>query len=341
MCIIIKKNLTIYEVILISTANKNRSCVVCGLHLDLDDDVVVCPVCGAPHHRDCWNAEGHCHYEVAHGTDLQWHPKDEDEEEPAQNSTESARPHRNDADDTPYIQQTFLVQCPGCRKFVQCKKGDTSCPNCGHQLPQPNQFNPIMGSQPRTQQDFGDAIDEVAAAKLARVVMQKNSYYLPRFRTLKKQGNTRISWNWMAFLLAPYWLAFRKCYLWTIFACCFDLLATILSVPVLTKVLAVLPETPVTYQEMFNIVKGLSFQNASLIAMGIGLFLLVIRALFFGLYGNYIYKKECLKRVEKLDAMPADESMRRVFRMSGISIFAPIITFYLVDVLRTLVLMLV
>ena len=30
------------------------TCPVCGREITPSDDIVVCPQCGAPHHRDCW-----------------------------------------------------------------------------------------------------------------------------------------------------------------------------------------------------------------------------------------------------------------------------------------------
>ena len=43
-------------------------CSVCHAYLFDDDDTVYCPVCGAPHHRECYNGLGHCAFEEAHGT---------------------------------------------------------------------------------------------------------------------------------------------------------------------------------------------------------------------------------------------------------------------------------
>ena len=44
------------------------ACPVCGQKFHASDDVVVCPQCGAPHHRTCWKEEGRCHFQSAHGT---------------------------------------------------------------------------------------------------------------------------------------------------------------------------------------------------------------------------------------------------------------------------------
>ena len=35
-------------------------CPVCGKAFTKQDDVVVCPECGAPYHRECYRNTGHC-----------------------------------------------------------------------------------------------------------------------------------------------------------------------------------------------------------------------------------------------------------------------------------------
>ncbi len=51
---------------------KDISCVRCKSYLFDDDDIVYCPVCGAPHHRECYNSIGHCALEELHGTDKEY-----------------------------------------------------------------------------------------------------------------------------------------------------------------------------------------------------------------------------------------------------------------------------
>ncbi len=55
-----------------SLKNAECSCVRCRSYLFNEDDVVYCPVCGAPHHRDCYNALGHCALEELHGTENEY-----------------------------------------------------------------------------------------------------------------------------------------------------------------------------------------------------------------------------------------------------------------------------
>ena len=42
-------------------------CEGCGRPLALTDDIVVCPDCGAPYHRECYEKLGRCIHTPAHG----------------------------------------------------------------------------------------------------------------------------------------------------------------------------------------------------------------------------------------------------------------------------------
>jgi hypothetical protein len=81
------------------------TCPVCHQKLFEEDDIAVCPICGCPHHRDCYNSEGHCHFEQAHGTPEQWQPpkaeepksepKREQKSEPSFNPEPERGPQQN------------------------------------------------------------------------------------------------------------------------------------------------------------------------------------------------------------------------------------------------------
>ena len=63
---------------------KNAVCPVCRELLNEQDDVVVCPECGAPYHRACYKEAGRCLYEDKHGTGFSYlpDPEPEQKEEP-------------------------------------------------------------------------------------------------------------------------------------------------------------------------------------------------------------------------------------------------------------------
>ncbi len=293
--------------------SKQRNCVVCGKTLESTDDIVVCPDCGAPHHRECWQNEGHCHYELAHGTDLQWHPK----EEPPKPQEQEQFAGQNQNQSFVFVNGRALTRCPGCGRYVPCGKEDGPCPNCGQPLKG-------MGGFTHGTIDFGPPIDDVKSEKFARIVLHKTQYYLPRFRRMKKQGKGVVSWNWAAFLFAPYWFAFRKCHMWSVFALFFNLLSTVLSAPFSRYLMEHLPQGAASYGDLLAVAATLDpSSNIYLCAMA-GSFVLLLQGILFGCLGNYIYKKECLKRVAMLDEMQPSDAAKAVVKFSGMSIVAPL-----------------
>ena len=45
---------------------ENEKCVVCGELFKEGDKIVVCPDCGTPHHRECYENNGECACEKLH-----------------------------------------------------------------------------------------------------------------------------------------------------------------------------------------------------------------------------------------------------------------------------------
>ena len=70
----------------------NEICQGCGRKFTDEDDIVTCPECGTPQHRECWLKEHKCVNEHLHGEDFEWRPKHAPEkEEEAVKAQESAR----------------------------------------------------------------------------------------------------------------------------------------------------------------------------------------------------------------------------------------------------------
>lgn len=100
-------------------------CPVCKQKFKDSDDIVACPECGAPHHRACWNQEGHCHFIADHGTPRQWKRP----EEPSFPS-----------EDFPAASGPSPAESPSS---AQRPKGDGSvkyCTRCGQQNPEYAEF---------------------------------------------------------------------------------------------------------------------------------------------------------------------------------------------------------
>ncbi|MBQ1436780.1 MAG: hypothetical protein IIZ07_02460 [Ruminococcus sp.] len=77
---------------------KNYKCPVCDQRFKSGDDVVVCPECGAPHHRECYESCGHCFYKDKHSEEFSF------EEAYVQEHINDPDAHRN------------TIVCPRCKK---------------------------------------------------------------------------------------------------------------------------------------------------------------------------------------------------------------------------------
>ena len=55
-----------------------EKCPVCNKEFTADDDIVVCPDCGTPHHRECYAANGKCAHEEYHFIGRRWEKKADD-----------------------------------------------------------------------------------------------------------------------------------------------------------------------------------------------------------------------------------------------------------------------
>ena len=56
---------------------KGCKCASCHKVLKEGDDVVICPECGAPYHRECYAAEGRCVFSAKHGKGFEYVPPED------------------------------------------------------------------------------------------------------------------------------------------------------------------------------------------------------------------------------------------------------------------------
>ncbi len=53
-----------------------EKCPICEKEFANDDDIVVCPLCGTPHHRDCYKKNGECGNYDKHNEGFRWAPSE-------------------------------------------------------------------------------------------------------------------------------------------------------------------------------------------------------------------------------------------------------------------------
>ena len=101
-----------------------ENCPYCGTEFTEQDDVVVCPDCGTPHHRVCWFAHGECAATEKHAEGYVWKKSAEPQPEAEEPKTEKNTHARSESN--------LDIVCPDCG--ATCPNGTLRCPECGAML---------------------------------------------------------------------------------------------------------------------------------------------------------------------------------------------------------------
>ena len=199
---------------------KNEKCPVCNQEFKDGDDIVTCPVCGTPHHRECYKKIGHCFNEDKHAEGYEFKKTNETKiEEKAHNVNQgtavgsyfspdkSAQGEEKSNQSEPQNSKSNTKKCVSCGEEIN--KNAPFCNKCGARQP----MNDLSNSQPfipnlNTGYENSDlTIDGESAEDIAGVVKTNIPKFMDNFKSGKK-----FSWNWAGFIFGPYYLFFRKMY---------------------------------------------------------------------------------------------------------------------------------
>ena len=290
---------------------EGRKCVVCQAYLFSDDDVVFCPECGAPHHRDCYKSVGHCGLSHLHGTpdEYKFVPMPEPTEEP----------------------EKIKNACRNCGKEIP--EGSRFCPYCRAQQVPPVVFEIKTPEMP-------EQVGDIPTADIQNAVGPNVFRYVNKFKDFT--NGRRVSWNWAAFLVPHGWFAFRKMYGYAAIAAAVMIAASIFTVPLMLAMenmpileaaesTAVVPDiTRLMAMAEYIMQAGPVPIICGLISSLLNIALRVISALF----GDYLYKG----RIEEVcrEANDAEDREEHFKRRGGVSFLGFIIAFYAVTIITTL-----
>lgn len=191
---------------------ENEPCCGCGQVLQPEtDDIVVCPDCGAPLHRSCWQETGACPHAAQHGEGFAW-VSAAAEPEPELPAPEEEEPPG--------------IICPTCGE--NCPPEAARCDNCGTDFEEFSNSLRVRFEQEQLRREqymrenfpsykvngrYVTMGDTLAGQRVEEIALQLRGpnrsvgRYLSRF-----ESNKKVGWNWAAFFLGPYWFFFRKLY---------------------------------------------------------------------------------------------------------------------------------
>lgn len=296
---------------------EGQSCPVCHTYFGEQDDIVTCPECGAPHHRACWQKEGHCHFAADHGTDRQWAKEKEEPVIPKRICPTCGKENPEFAEVCSHCGQDFDAEDWGSTDSETQQR-----PPVGQYTPPPQ--GDYVSFRTSVQDPYGgvsrnERIGEFSVDEIVQVIGPNSAYYLPRFLSMT-HGGSKISWNWMAFFLPYNWLLYRKNLLFGIISFICFTATTVFNDALLTKLH--LPINTASPQELAVAMQQLLAQPETklvlLIFFLISMLMLAMR-IFFGMFGNYLYLRTVLRKAKKLQQNPELSYSQGGFMAGGAS----------------------
>ena len=297
-----------------SLNRENQKCVVCNAYLFPEDDVVYCPECGAPHHRDCYNTVGKCGLEEFHGTAKEYKkPEIPDQSEPQEETASNT---------------DICLRCG--KKRVD---GSKFCPYCGapnvdemKHIPFGN-FTIIDGKTP--------VDDGIVAEDVAKVVLLNPLRYIEKFKNLK--GSKKASFNLAAFFVPHGWFAYRKMYKASIIASSFKIIANILSIPLLMNIQSIFGSSSLKYSEIVNYFANNpnELQPMAVALAFIGGILSFIIHIICGIFADSIYKEKVFSSIKQIKESSDPEQLLR--KLGGISTLGFLLAVFAVEFLPEII----
>lgn len=299
-------------------------CLGCDKEFMEGDDIVVCPDCGTPYHRECYLKEGKCVNIPLHESGKSWKSVH------SANKEESIRCPRCGRENP-----SLSLFCTGCGQSFANSGQEQEEPGVQAEQKDPynaygNPFNqqalhvnftdPLCGMNPEENHDGARLVE------LADCVGSNTFYFLPMFKMMK-DGKRKFTWNFPAFFLGPFYYAYRKMYGAAVITALFSAL---IGFPSMILQLQSIPQLS---QAMQGFIFQFDVHSNAFTVLYYACSILNWALIFaMGSFTNWLYYKHCLAKIKKMkEAGPVTQS--QVQKKGGTSIVGPLVLLGLIVVL--------
>lgn len=291
----------------------NQKCTHCDKRFDKDDDVVVCPVCGTPQHRACYEENNQCINFHKHAEGFVWSAED--------------------TPDSSQVNEEFTI-CSNCGTK---NSGDSFfCKHCSSPLTDaaPNAQN-VFNSNPTNQNgDFQgmpfvisqltldpelEIAENVKMSEAQKYVKNNALLYSLVFKRLKDYNKGRF--NLAAFIFSGGWFLYRKQYLLgTILTVLLGLCITacnLLANPVMAmlETYNLIVDGTILYDQLYILSQNQQIMFFVFLAASVFEWLIMIVS---GLIANRCYYKHVIKKVRQAKSkFSTDEEVKKHLEKTG------------------------
>ncbi len=279
-----------------------EKCAACGNVFTEDDDVVVCPDCGSPHHRECYKSAGKCANEDYHFSGKKWERKK--------------------------LNVPEFVKCPVCG--FPNYKGEEKCVRCGNTLTEKSEPTADENENDNIQEPFSGLFDDdfaevkpylgfdpdedlggATVKEVSDFVKTNTIYYLPVFKKMKDLGS-KLSFN-VTCLFPSLFFANRKMWGWAMLAV---FLSILFAIP---EALIYLADSGTLLEEtsLYHFVEDntATLEKLSIICSAADFFV----RLLFCFFGNRIYFKYIVRSLKRVKTAGGNFMAQKLASMGGIN----------------------
>lgn len=261
---------------------ENIKCDGCGRTFEKNDDIVVCPVCGTPQHRECWELSGGCINKDKHAEGFEWKMP---ESKKAEIKKEASMPEKT------VRQETVLHSDPMLDVGME-----REIPNFDYVVEsRVRSLAPGISEEQRREQLCGHNLSDVIA-----FIGNNASSYVNKFR--KKEHAKRNTFNFGAFFFCPIWFFFRRLYKEGIIYLAVTLCLTMLMAGPSESYMTLVDSIMASGMENITDAQYAELMNASAPIMLYGILNLVIK-LIAGLTGDRMYYRYCKDSLTQINEL--------------------------------------
>ncbi len=183
-----------------------NKCPVCEQYFHVGDDVVVCPECGTPSHRECYHSVGKCINSDKHKDGYDYSKDSYSSDQPQEGFVVCKKCGAKNEDDT-----FFCYKCGASLQDNETTHQNPYSTYQGDSQPFPGMgpnvifIDPLAGVKPET--DFGDG---VTAGECAKFTKQNTQYFSIVFNNINRFSKSRF--NFCALIFGGGYLLYRKMY---------------------------------------------------------------------------------------------------------------------------------
>ena len=283
---------------------KGNTCPVCKQKFKEADDIVVCPDCGTPYHRECWKKVGVCVHQADHAAGFEWTPDNVISDRPDDIVCPNCGTHNPlgakfcnhcgvSLPDHPDNVQHWERQAPAGNGPVYANPNYDANANAASR--RSNEPGPHLegfsagadGNIYRKELGPEDPIDGIKARDWSTYVGPSSMYYLMQFFRMQETRRKAVI-SFSAFFLGPFYFFYRKMWKQGVL---FALLDFIVTLPSLLYLMAV---------SGAEWMVGMPFLRLIPTAMQVCYVLNFIQMVIRGLFAVYWYKKESERRIHRV-----------------------------------------